>query len=350
MQEQISVLGAGSWGTALALVLADNGHRVRIWGNRPDTIGEINAHHTNRDYLPGVTLPNTIQGYTSLSQALASVNTILLAVPTVAITEVCQQVAKTITHRVTIVHASKGIEPESLQRISQIIAATIPPHLRRGIVVLSGPSHAEEVSRRQPTTIVAAAEDLALAEEIQVLFINQYFRVYTHPDVVGVEIGGALKNVIALGAGMSDGMGLGDNAKAALITRGLAEMARLGIQLGANPLTFLGLTGVGDLVVTCTSRHSRNWQAGYLFGQGLDLPTVLARMKMVVEGIPTIKAAFRLSQREQIEMPITSALYQVVYAGQHPHRALETLMERARTQEMADLSLSYRQRLLVELT
>ncbi len=348
MVSEIAVIGAGSWGTALSLVLADNGYRVRLWGNRLSTIEEINQDHRNSRYLPGLDLPVEIMGYTCLEQAIKGVDTLLVVVPTAAMAEVCSNLAKVLTTPVTLIHASKGIEPETLQRVSQIIETTLPEHLRKAVVVLSGPSHAEEVSVRHPTTIVASSADRKAAKQIQDLFVNQYLRVYTNPDVVGVELGGALKNIIALGAGMSDGLGFGDNAKAALITRGLAEIARLGVKLGANPLTFLGLTGVGDLVVTCTSQHSRNWRAGNLLGRGHSLQEVLNRMEMVVEGIPTTRAAYRLSRREGVDMPITEVLYQVLFESKNPQDAAEELMERGKTHEMADISLSYHQRLLYD--
>jgi glycerol-3-phosphate dehydrogenase (NAD(P)+) len=210
--------------------------------------------------------------------------------------------------------------------------------VREAVVVLSGPSHAEEVSLRQPTTVTAASSNLKAAEKVQDLFINQHFRVYTNTDVVGVEIGGSLKNIIALAAGITDGLGYGDNAKAALITRGLAEIARLGSCLGANPLTFLGLTGMGDLIVTCTSVHSRNWRAGNMLGKGLKLDEVLESMGMVVEGVRTTKAAYQLSQKLQVKMPLTSALYHVLFDGVDPKDAVDELMSRNKTTELDDLS------------
>lgn len=261
-QTVVSVVGAGSWGTALAMVLTDNGHEVRLWSHNENQVKEINEYHTNKKYLPEIILPESIVAYASLQDALAGVDTIILAVPTKAIREVLGKICDVITQPVTIAHVSKGIEPNTLLRISEVIAEVIPKELLKDIVVLSGPSHAEEVSLRHPTTVTVSSENMEAAEKIQDLFINQNFRVYTNADVIGVEIGGALKNIIALAAGISDGLGYGDNAKAALITRGLAEIARLGTKMGANPLTFSGLTGIGDLIVTCTSVHSRNWRAG----------------------------------------------------------------------------------------
>jgi glycerol-3-phosphate dehydrogenase (NAD(P)+) len=237
----------------------------------------------------------------------------------------------------SIAHVSKGIEPNSLMRITEMIKEEMPAELLKDVVVLSGPSHAEEVSLRHPTTVTVSSENMKAAEEIQELFINQNFRVYTNPDVIGVEIGGALKNIIALAAGITDGLGYGDNAKAALMTRGLAEIARLGTKMGANPLTFSGLAGIGDLIVTCTSVHSRNWRAGNLLGKGKTLDEVLDNMGMVVEGVRTTKAAYQLALKYQVDMPITFALYNVLFNGKNPKDAVDLLMSRGRTNEMEDL-------------
>ncbi|WP_110112982.1 NAD(P)H-dependent glycerol-3-phosphate dehydrogenase [Bacillus sp. CGMCC 1.16541] len=337
--EKIAVLGAGSWGTALAFVLADNGHEVRIWGHREQIIQEINENHTNNKYLPDVQLPQTLKGFTSLADAICEVETIVLAVPTKAMREVMAQLKEVASDALTIVHVSKGIEPDTLMRISEMIEQEMPDELLADVVVLSGPSHAEEVSRRQPTTVTVSSHNMQAAEKVQDLFTNQqYFRVYTNPDIIGVEIGGALKNIIALAAGITDGLEYGDNAKAALITRGLAEIARLGSKLGANPLTFLGLTGIGDLVVTCTSVHSRNWRAGNLLGKGYNLDEVLANMGMVVEGVRTTKAAYQLAQKYEVKMPITAALYDVLFNNVKAKDAVDSLMARTKTHEMEDLA------------
>lgn len=335
--ERITVLGAGSWGTALAIVLSDNGHQVRLWGHRKEHIEEIENTRMNTKYLPNVTLADNISLYYELDEAIDAVQTIVLAVPTKAMREVLQKLTHHLLTPVVFVHVSKGIEPDSLKRISEIIEEEIPAHLRKDIVVLSGPSHAEEVSLRQPTTVTAASRNMKAAEYIQDLFINQYFRVYTNPDIIGVEIGGALKNIIALAAGISDGLGFGDNAKAALITRGLAEIARLGSKMGANPLTFSGLTGIGDLIVTCTSVHSRNWRAGNMLGKGKTLDEVLQSMGMVVEGVRTTKAAYQLAEKFNVKMPITRALYDVLFNEQSAKKAVESLMARVKTHEMEDL-------------
>lgn len=333
----VTVVGAGSWGTALAMVLADNSHDVRLWSHNEEQVIEINEFHTNKKYLPEITLPKTIVGYDSLTDALTGVETIILAVPTKAMREVLNKICKAIVKPITIAHVSKGIEPDTLLRITELIKEEMPKELLKDVVVLSGPSHAEEVSLRHPTTVTVSSENMAAAEKIQDLFINQNFRVYTNADVIGVEIGGALKNIIALAAGISDGLGYGDNAKAALITRGLAEIARLGTKMGANPLTFSGLAGLGDLIVTCTSVHSRNWRAGNMLGKGKTLDEVLANMGMVVEGVRTTKAAYQLAKKYNVNMPITLVLYDVLFNGKNAKDAVDELMARGKTNEMREL-------------
>ncbi|TWN35081.1 Glycerol-3-phosphate dehydrogenase [NAD(P)+] [Bacillus licheniformis] len=335
---KVSILGAGSWGTALALVLADNQYDVCIWGHREELIQQINEHHENKDYLPGVKLSENVRATTDLEAAVADVKTIIVAVPTKAIREVLAQAVSFINQKAIFVHVSKGIEPDTLLRISEMMKEEIPAELREDIVVLSGPSHAEEVGLRHPTTVTVSADSsIESAQAIQDMFMNQNFRVYTNPDMIGVEIGGALKNVIALAAGITDGFGYGDNAKAALITRGLAEIARLGTKMGGNPLTFSGLTGIGDLIVTCTSVHSRNWRAGNMLGKGFKLDEVLEEMGMVVEGVRTTKAAYQLSKKFDVKMPITEALYKVLFDGEKVETAVESLMARVKTHEMEDL-------------
>ncbi|HHK5553211.1 NAD(P)H-dependent glycerol-3-phosphate dehydrogenase [Bacillus anthracis] len=325
---KITVIGAGSWGTALSMVLADNGHEVRIFGNNKKQIREINEQHTNKSYLPGIQLSKGIKGYESLEEAMDGVNIVLLVVPTKAIRGVMRNLKSIVKQPITIIHASKGIEPGSFKRISEMIEEEMPKELVESIVVLSGPSHAEEVSLRHPTTVTAASYHLQAAEDTQRLFMNNNFRVYTNRDVIGVELGGALKNIIALGAGISDGLDYGDNAKAALISRGLTEITRLGCEMGANPLTFAGLTGVGDLIVTCTSIHSRNWRAGNLLGKGHNLDEVLENMGMVVEGVRTAEAAYHLAKKVNVEMPITNAIYNVLFNGKSAKEEVDMLMGR----------------------
>ncbi|QQZ11017.1 NAD(P)H-dependent glycerol-3-phosphate dehydrogenase [Heyndrickxia vini] len=337
-KEKIAVIGAGSWGTALAIVLADNEHQVHLWGHKKEQIEEINHTHTNNKYLPGIQLSESIIGFDSLETAMEEINNIVLAVPTKAIREVLGKIVEFQTKPVTIIHVSKGIEPDTLLRISEMIKEEMPKDLLKDIVVLSGPSHAEEVSLRHPTTVTVSSQNDEAAKLVQDLFMNQNFRVYTNSDIIGVEIGGALKNIIALAAGISDGLGYGDNAKAALITRGLAEIARLGTKMGAKPLTFLGLSGIGDLIVTCTSVHSRNWRAGNMLGKGMKLNEVLENMGMVVEGVRTTKAAHQLADKYDVQMPITNALYSVLFNEFNPKEAVDNLMGRLKTHENEDLT------------
>lgn len=339
----VAVLGAGSWGTALSIVLADNGHDVRLWTHRRKQAEAINTTQKNEQYLE-IMVPEQIKAFYNLEEAVAEAEAIVIVVPTKAIREVCQQLNSMLKQPVTIIHASKGIEPESLKRVSQMINEEMTDYRYEDIVVLSGPSHAEEVAQRQPTTVTVSSISTKHAEIAQDLFINESFRVYTSPDLVGIELGGALKNIVALGAGISDGLGYGDNAKAALITRGLAEIARLGASLGANPLSFLGLPGVGDLIVTCTSVHSRNWRAGNLLGKGNKLNDVLDQMGMVVEGVRTAKAAHQFAKQQQVEMPITEGIYQILFEDKIPRAVVEQLMTRNKREEMDDLASLLKER------
>ena len=338
LNEKVTILGAGSWGTALGIVLADNGHEVRLWSYNEDQVNEINTYRTNERYLPGIQLEGKIHAYAEMSSALHNVKTIVIAVPTKAVREVVRKIARIIKNPVIVVHVCKGIEPDTLKRVSEMITEEMPEHLMEDLVVLSGPSHAEEVSRRQPTTVAVSSKNIRAAEYIQDLFMNANFRVYTNEDIVGVEIGGALKNIIALAAGISDGLGYGDNAKAALITRGLAEISRLGTKMGANPLTFLGLTGIGDLIVTCTSVHSRNWRTGNALGKVKSLNQILEEMGQVVEGVRTTKAAVQLAEKYNVTMPISSILYKVLFENLKPKEAVDELMSRRKTHEMEDLT------------
>ena len=334
-KKKAAVLGAGSWGTALATVLADNGHDVTLWARRVELAREVMADRTNSRYLPGIQLPETLTATASIEEAVAGKDLLLLVVPSHSMREVAAQAAPYVDGDALVVHASKGFELGSMKRMSEVLAEEMPH--TEGIAVLSGPSHAEEVVRKSPTTVVVASHQFASAEQAQSFLINTHCRVYTHPDIIGVEVGGSLKNIIALGAGLSDGLGFGDNAKAALITRGLAEIARLGMAMGAKPITFAGLSGVGDLVVTCTSQHSRNWKAGYLLSQGSGLDEVLDRMGMVVEGVKTTQAAWELSRRYHVDMPIACELYHVLFEGKSPRQAVEDLMARGKTDEMEEM-------------
>ncbi len=328
MNKKIAVLGAGSWGSALAKVLADNGQEVRIWGDNLLQIKEINEHHTNQHYLKNFVLPASVAAYSDLKSCVADVEAVLFVVPTKAIRSVAGQFVEVSCGKPVIIHASKGLEQGTHKRISEVLTEEIPLEKRQEIVVLSGPSHAEEVAVGDLTTITAASKSFAAAKFVQDLFMNDYFRIYTNDDVIGVELGAALKNIIALGAGAIHGLGYGDNAKAAIMTRGLAEISRLGVALGADPLTFIGLSGVGDLIVTCTSVHSRNWRAGNLLGKGHKLAEVLANMGMIVEGVSTTKAAYELAKQMKIEMPITEAIYDVLYNDKDIHLAAKEIMLR----------------------
>lgn len=334
--EKVTVFGAGSWGTALSYVLAQNGHDLLLWTHRQEQADEIN-NHTNERYLKEIRLPDSIKATADLDKAVAHADIIVLAVPTKAMREVSRDIRARLTKKALFVHVSKGIEPDSLKRISEMIRDEIPAEFIEEVVILSGPSHAEEVVLEHPTTVTAACANTQAANRIQDLFMNSYFRVYTNTDVIGVEIGGALKNIIALAVGITDGLGYGDNAKAAIMTRGLAEIARLGVKMGATPLTFSGLSGVGDLIVTCTSVHSRNWRAGNMLGKGKNVEEVLEEMGMVVEGIRTTKAAHQLAEKYQVPMPITQALYMVLFEGVNPEKAVEELMGRMKKNEMEDL-------------
>ncbi|MFD1030879.1 NAD(P)H-dependent glycerol-3-phosphate dehydrogenase [Metaplanococcus flavidus] len=334
--EKITIFGAGSWGTALGFVLAQNGHDTLLWSHRAEQADEINRH-SNERYLKGIKLPESLKATASLEEAVRHADVYVMAVPTKAMREVSSEISKLIQKPSLFVHVSKGIEPDSLKRVSELIREEIPEQWIEDLVVLSGPSHAEEVVLEHPTTVTAACENTGAAERVQDLFMNQYFRVYTNTDVIGVEIGGALKNIIALAVGITDGLGLGDNAKAAIMTRGLAEIARLGVKMGATPLTFSGLTGVGDLIVTCTSTHSRNWRAGNMLGKGKSLDEVLEEMGMVVEGIRTTKAAHQMAKAYEVPMPITEALYSVLFKNVPTEEAVGHLMGRMKKNEMEDL-------------
>lgn len=331
--EKVSIIGAGSWGTALGFVLADNGHDSLIWARRAEQADEIATQHMNNDYLPDVLLPENLTATSDLERAVQHANIIVLAVPTIAMRQTCQHIQSLVTEPKIFVHVSKGIEPDSLKRMSEIIEEEIDDTLHK-VVVLSGPSHAEEVVLRHPTTVAAASSDSAAAQRVQDVFMNAYFRVYTNLDVIGVELGGALKNVIALAAGISDGLGYGDNAKAALITRGLAEITRLGVRMGAEPQTFSGLTGLGDLVVTCTSVHSRNWKAGNRLGKGQSLEKVTEEMGMVIEGVRTTKAAYQLAKHFEVNMPLTEALYGILFGEVPAKQAVDQLMNRGKKSEI----------------
>lgn len=329
-QEKVAVLGAGSWGTALAKVLAENGHDVMMWSRIEDAaiIDEINTQHTNETYLKDLELPQSIQGTTDLEEAIKERDVIVVVIPTVGIRSTAKQLNQLIQNPKIIVHASKGLEQGTHERISTILEEEIDEDKRTAVVALSGPSHAEEVAVQDLTSITSASKNEAAAEKVQYLFMNDYFRVYRNDDIIGVELGAALKNIIAVGAGALNGIGFGDNAIAALVTRGLAEISRFGVELGADPMTFMGLSGVGDLIVTCTSPHSRNWRAGKLIGEGYNLEQIQDEIGMAIEGLSTVIAAKELAEARGVEMPITQAIYKVVYEDADVSETILELMRR----------------------
>ena len=329
--EKICVLGAGSWGTALALVVAKKGYNVSMWTLNEEQCNKINKDKENIDYLPGVVIPDNIVVTTNIEEAVKDGTIIVLAVPSQAIRSVCRQIKPFVKDKQILVDVAKGLEKGTGLRLSDVCHQELP---NNKYVVLSGPSHAEEVSRDIPTTVVVSSEDIYIAEIVQDIFMSPKFRVYTNPDVVGVELGGALKNIIAFGAGICDGLGYGDNAKAALMTRGIKEIGRLGVAMGAKASTFSGLSGIGDLIVTCTSMHSRNRRAGILIGQGKTLEETLAEVKMVVEGITATDVAYNVAKELNVEMPITNAIYSVLYDNANPDEVVTELMMRDKTHEV----------------
>ncbi|OFO38725.1 NAD(P)H-dependent glycerol-3-phosphate dehydrogenase [Staphylococcus sp. HMSC070D05] len=330
---KITVFGTGSFGTALANVLAENGHSVLMWGKNENTVDEINQSHQNKRYLKDVTLIETIKATNQLEQAVNFSDIFLIALPTKAIRDVVTEINQHIKTKKTFIHVAKGIENETFKRVSEMIEDSVSKNHKNGVGVLSGPSHAEEVVIKQPTTVAASSKDEHISKLIQDLFMNDYLRVYTNNDLIGVELGGALKNIIAVASGIVAGMGYGDNAKAALMTRGLAEISRLGEKLGAVPMTFLGLGGIGDLIVTCTSTHSRNYTLGYKLGKGKTTEEALNEMNMVVEGIYTTNSVYHLAKAQNVDMPITNALYKVLFEDKPVKDSVKDLMGRDKKAE-----------------
>lgn len=327
---KIGVVGAGSWGSALAILLNENGHDVTLWSYKKEQIEDMKISRENLIYLPNIKLPQNLK-LTYIDEDLADVEMVVMSVPTKALRQVCERFSPLFNNGKIIVNVAKGIEEGSLKRLSQVIQEVLP---NAKVGTLSGPSHAEEVAKKLATVCVASAYDIQVAKTIQDVFMNDTFRVYTNMDIIGVEIGGALKNLIALAAGASDGCGFGDNTKAALMTRGLAEISRLGLAMGAKPETFSGITGLGDLIVTCTSVHSRNRKAGFLMAQGKSLEETLKEVKMVVEGINVAKAVYNLSLKYNVNMPITKEIHQVIFNGKNVKEAVIDLMTRDRTEEV----------------
>lgn len=322
---KISVLGAGSWGTALALLLHNNGHEVTLWSALEDEVKMLREKREHASKLPGVKLPETMEITVDLEKSLADPDVAVLAVPSPFTRATAHRMAPFTKKGQIIVNVAKGVEENTLMTLSEIISQEIP---QADVCVLSGPSHAEEVGKGIPTTCVVSAEKRATAEYLQGIFMSPVFRVYTTPDMLGVELGGALKNVIALAAGTADGLGYGDNIKAALITRGIAEIARLGTKMGARMETFYGLSGMGDLIVTCASVHSRNRKAGYLMGKGYTMKEAMDEVKMVVEGVYSAKAAKSLAEKYQVEMPIIQEVNKVLFEKKPAAEAVRDLMVR----------------------
>jgi glycerol-3-phosphate dehydrogenase (NAD(P)+) len=327
MIDSIGIIGAGSWGTTLAILLSEKGYRITLWVRREELLQKMKETRENSVYLPGFKIPDSVILSHSLKEAVKGQTLIISAVPSHVTRLISQAYAPYLNPQAIVVSATKGIEVETLLCMSEVLAAVLPQ--AAGIGVLSGPSFAREVCQHLPTAVVAASFHREVAEFIQKLFTTSYFRVYTNLDVIGVELAGALKNVIALAAGISDGLGYGTNSRAALITRGLAEITRLGIAMGAQPLTFAGLAGIGDLVLTCTGELSRNRQVGLAIGKGQKLNEIIAQMQMVAEGIKTTQAAVRLAKRHAVEMPITEQVYAMLFEGKNPADAVAELMGRS---------------------
>lgn len=322
---KIAVIGAGSWGTTLACLLAEKGYDVSLWAYEKEIVDEINNKGTNSTYLTDVTLPPNLKATNSIGAAVKGAHYILNVVPTQFTRSVFKEAVNFISKDAVIISASKGIEQKTLLTVSFILKELTGRH----VAVLSGPSFAKEVIKKSPTAVTLAAENHDIGLQLQEIFNTNYFRVYTHTDVLGVELGGALKNVIAIASGISDGLGLGHNARAALITRGLAEIVRLGKTMSADPKTFSGLSGLGDLVLTCTGPLSRNYSVGVSLGKGKKLKDIISSTKSVAEGVATALSAFELSQKYKVEMPIVEQVYKVIYKDKNPAEAVRKLMNRA---------------------
>jgi glycerol-3-phosphate dehydrogenase (NAD(P)+) len=327
-----AVIGAGGWGTALAIVLQHNHNQVTLWGRDPLLVNVMNERRLNADYLPGVAIPDSIQITSELAEAFEGVEIIVLAVPSHAMRDTCTKLYSALStqHSALLVNVAKGIEADTGKRMSEVIRDVIPDV---AVATLSGPSLADEVAHGIPSAVVVSSTSAEAATLAQKAFINERFRVYTSPDLIGVELGGALKNIIALAAGLCDGLGLGDNSKAALITRGLAETARLGVALGAQRDTFSGLSGLGDLVVTCTSRHSRNRGVGERLGKGEKIEDILASMEMVAEGVRNAKSVHDLARKHGAQTPIVDEVHAILYQAKSPKQAVKDLMTRDAREE-----------------
>lgn len=332
---KVGIIGAGSFGTAASVLLGNKEYEINLWDRKRDLINEINSIKENRRYLPGIKIPDSLWGEENIKKAVNNADVIIMAIPSHAVRSICEDLADVIKKNQYIISLTKGIEQGTYKRMSEIIEEFFP---NNPVGVISGPSHAEEISKNIPTTVISSSKHIETAEYIQDLFITPEFRVYTNLDITGVELGGAVKNIIALAAGISDGLEYGDNTKAALMTRGIAEIARLGVALGARPLTFAGLSGIGDLIVTCTSIHSRNRRAGILIGKGMTVEEALKEVNMVVEGVITTKSVYELSKKINIEMPITNELYKILYENKPPKDAVLNLMLRDKRHETEEIT------------
>ena len=329
----VTVLGAGSWGLALTLSLLRGGHKVRLWAHRRETADQLNNTHTSSK-LPCITLPEELTVSSQLSESVRGASALIIATPAQSVSQIGRALAPLIDPGQILIILSKGIEKESLLRMSEALSACLTDHGPDNICILSGPSHAEEVARSAPTSVVAASRSERVAVWTQKLFSSDTFRVYRSDDVTGVEIGGSVKNIIAIASGITRALGLGDNAQGALLTRGLAEMSRLGVKLGANALTFAGLSGLGDLISTCFSRHSRNRALGEKIGSGESLSQALESLGMVAEGVDTCRAVRSLAAREDVETPITDQVFQILFEGKDPKQGVRELMGRSLKQEL----------------
>ena len=333
--KKITIIGAGSFGTALSVVLARAGNKVQLWARESEIAYGINNHHRNPEYIPDVTLPDSVICYTDLEESLDDPDMVVFATPSHVMREISSRIKPFLNGDEMVVSVAKGIENDTFQTMSQVLSEVLEGTIIDDhIGVISGPSHAEEVSKFKPTTVVASSYSKRTTQIIQDTFLTPMFRVYLNYDIIGVEIGGSVKNIMAIAAGIIDGAQLGDNAKAALITRGLHEMKRLGMQLGASQDTFSGLAGMGDLVVTCTSEHSRNRYVGYHIGEGQSLQEVTSKMNMVAEGVKTCRSVFDWSRKLGVEMPITAAVYRVLFEGEAPKDMLYDLMTRNPKEEI----------------
>ncbi|MCP4705851.1 MAG: NAD(P)H-dependent glycerol-3-phosphate dehydrogenase [candidate division Zixibacteria bacterium] len=333
-KEKITVLGAGSWGIAIGNLLFNNGHKMKLWEFSPDDYKVLLEHRTHPKKLPEARIPEDILITNILSEAIQDADYIVLAVPSQNVRDVCNSLKPIIKNAPNFINLAKGVEVGSLLRVSEVVGETIPGFDNNKFAVLSGPSHAEEVTRDMPTSIVTASVNPELAKSVQRIFSNKTFRVYRSSDLNGVELGGSLKNIIAIGSGILHGLGLGDNTSGALITRGLAEITRLGVKLGADAETFSGLSGIGDLIATCLSKHSRNRYVGERIGRGEKLQEILDSMVMVAEGVYTCQSAQELSEKYKVEMPITNEVYKVLFKNKSAKEAVNDLMTRSLKKEV----------------